>query len=660
MPSLHRLVRLLIVGLAPGLALAAPPPELPVETFFKKSNLTQLTFSPDGKKIACLIPYERRMNLAVIDLEKKAKLLLTNFKDNDVGSLLWANNDRIIFTKDSDGQEWPTVYAIDRDGRNGVLLAGGAGEMGTSREANQQFRGFLARLPNDPKHILVLGNLTAAQGPDVCRMNLQTGRMTLEVENPGWVRRWVLDRRQRVRLGVAQRGQKVTVMMRDLEKGTWTDLSSEDADEPKWSPLGYDGDDETLYVSSSTGRATTAVFRFDWNKRRPGELVHGDPVYDDGGIVWDEARRKVIAVVCNAAKPQWHFIDPEAEAFQKRIDASLPDTLNRVQYAAPDTSKRVIFASSDRDPGVYYLFDASTKKIEELAVLKPGIDPDLMAPMQPVSYKARDGLLLHGYLTLPLGREPKNLPLVIHPHGGPFGIRDSWGFNPEVQFYANRGYAVLQINYRGSGGYGKRFERAGWKKWGLEMQNDLSDGVQWAINQGIADPARVLIAGASYGGYATMAGLAFTPELYCAGVNYVGVGDIAELIPSGEAVPPERLHWYSTRIGDLSKPEDRKRIHDTSPVNFADRIRAPVLMAYGRNDPRVRINQGHGLETALKKAGKIYEMIIESEEGHGFRKEELSIAFYTRVDAFLKKYVQKANVIIGPTKVIEPSAPVTK
>lgn len=243
MPSLHRLVRLLIVGLAPGLALAAPPPELPVETFFKKSNLTQLTFSPDGKKIACLIPYERRMNLAVIDLEKKAKLLLTNFKDNDVGSLLWANNDRIIFTKDSDGQEWPTVYAIDRDGRNGVLLAGGAGEMGTSREANQQFRGFLARLPNDPKHILVLGNLTAAQGPDVCRMNLQTGRMTLEVENPGWVRRWVLDRRQRVRLGVAQRGQKVTVMMRDLEKGTWTDLSSEDADEPKWSPLGYDGDD---------------------------------------------------------------------------------------------------------------------------------------------------------------------------------------------------------------------------------------------------------------------------------------------------------------------------------------------------------------------------------------------------------------------------------
>jgi dipeptidyl aminopeptidase/acylaminoacyl peptidase len=265
-----------------------------------------------------------------------------------------------------------------------------------------------------------------------------------------------------------------------------------------------------------------------------------------------------------------------------------------------------------------------------------------MAAMRPVAFTARDGLKIHAYLTLPAGREAKKLPLVIHPHGGPFGIRDSWGFDPEVQFYANRGYAVLQVDYRGSGGYGRQFEMAGYKRWGLEMQ-------------GVADPARVVIAGASYGGYAAMAGLAFTPELYCAGVNYVGVVDIAELIPVGETATKNRTYWYTTRIGDLDRADDRKRIRETSPVHFAERIVAPVLMAYGKNDPRVRISQGYDMESALKKAGKTYEMVIEDKEGHGFRKEELSIAHYTRIDAFLKKYVPGPGtaVNIGEAKVID-------
>jgi dipeptidyl aminopeptidase/acylaminoacyl peptidase len=634
-------------------APAAPPPELPVEAFFKKANIAQLTFSPDGKRIACLVPFERRMNLAVIDLEKKTKNLLTNFKDNDVGSLLWASNDRVIFTKDVDGQEAPILYGVNHDGSDRSVLVGSFADGGVLAEANSRFRGLLARLPKDPKHFLALANLSGAQGPDVCRMNTSSGKLTVEVENPGWVRRWVLDRQRRVRIGVAQQGQTITILLRDLKTGAWTEIHSRQVDAPGWSPLGFDGDDRTLFVSSNIGRRTAGVFRYDTATRTLGELVHGDDTYDDGGVVWDESREKVIAVATNADRPRLHWLDAEAEAFQRRIDASLPGTFNRVLHASPDGSRRLILASSDRDPGVYYLFTQATKKIEELAVLRPGIDPDQMAPMQPVSFKARDGLTIHGYLTLPLGREPKRLPLVVHPHGGPFGIRDSWGFNSEVQFYANRGYAVLQVNYRGSGGYGDAFERAGWKKWGLEMQHDLTDAVQWAIARGVADPQRIVISGASYGGYAVLAGLTFTPELYCAGVNYVGVADIAELIPQGDSVPAERLHWYSTRIGDLANADDRRRIHDTSPVHFADRIRAPVLMAYGRNDPRVRINQGFGMEAALKKAGKTFEMYLEDKEGHGFRKEELSIAFHQRVDAFLKQYVLKGAVKIGPAEVLE-------
>lgn len=653
--KIPRFALCLVSLVLPLLARAALPPELPVETFFRKPNIAQITFSPDGKRIACLVPFERRMNLAVIDLEKKTKNLLTNFKDNDVGSLLWANDDRIIFTKDSDGRERATVYAVNRDGTDRLLLVGGAGESDSEQAANQGFGGFLGRLPKDPGNILVLGYLSGAQGPDVCLMNLKTGKMTVEIANPGWVRRWIVDRHRVVRAAVALQGLTTTVYLRDPVKGTLTAVHTHKEDDPGWSPLSFDGDDRTLFVASNIGRDTTAVFRFDTATRTMGALVHGDPVYDVDGVVWDEAKQKVVAVRFNADRDRFHWLDSESEALQQRIDRSLRDTSNHLLHAAPDGSRRLIYAASDRDPGVYYLFDSTTKKIEELAVLKPGIDPDQMAPMKHLTFPARDGLTLHAYLTLPLGRDPKKLPLVIHPHGGPFGLRDDWEFNPEVQFYANRGFAVLQVNYRGSGGYGDKFERAGWKRWGLEMQNDLSDAVKWAIAAGIADPARVVIAGGSYGGYAVMAGLAFTPELYCAGVNYVGVVDIEELLPAGAGATKSRTYWYATRIGDMDNAADRRRIHDTSPVHFADRIVAPVLLAYGKNDPRVRISQGHDMEAALKKAGKVYEMSIEEKEGHGFRKEELAIAHYKRIDAFLKKYVPVSGgaVHVGPAKVVD-------
>ena len=635
---------------------AEPPPELPVEIFFKKPNISQVTFSPDGKRIACLVPFERRMNLAVIDLEKKTKNLVTNFRDNDVGSLLWANDEQIIFTKTSDGQPGSTVYALNRDGTERVLLVGGAAEAGTEQQANSNFRGLLARLPNDPKNMLVLGNLSGAQGPDVCLMNLKTGKLILEISNPGWVRRWILDRNRVVRAAVAVQGPTTTVLLRDPVKGTLTPVHTHQEDAQGWMPLSFDGDDRTLFVASNVGRDTTAVYRFDTQTRTMGEMVHGDSVYDVDGVIWDEPRKKIVAVPTNADRPRFHWLDGESEALQQRIDKSLRDTSNRLLHASPDGSRRLISATSDRDPGVYYLFDSATKKIEELAVLKPGIDPDQMAPMKPVLIKARDGLPLHSYLTLPLGREPKKLPLVLHPHGGPYGIRDSWGFNPEVQFYANRGFAVLQVNFRGSGGYGDKFERAGWKKWGLEMQDDLTDAVNWAIAEGIADPARVVISGASYGGYATMAGLTFTPELYCAGINYLGRVNIGDKISDQETKASQ--HWFLTRLGDLDNTADRQRLHDTSPVFFADRINAPVLMAYGKNDTQVRIDQGYGMEAALKKAGKVFEMIVEEKEGHGFRKEELSIAFYTRVDAFLKKYVMssRGSVKVGEAKVIDSPA----
>lgn len=642
--------------------------ETPLGTFFQAPTITSLTFSPNGKYIACLIPRDRRMNLAVVDLEKGTKNVLTNFKDRQATLPTWASNDRILFRVDDEGRESFALYAINRDGSDPTVLASGYSKADTSQELNVRFRSVLGPIKGDPKNILVLANLTYRDWSDVAMMNLKTGDMTTVIPAPGNVDFYLRDHDGHVRIAVIMEAQVRRVLYREPKGKGWTALGEHHMDQPGWEPIAFDGDNRTLFIWSDVGRKTKAVYRYDVTERRQLDLVFADDTYEaidanaavamsrTPSTIFDPVKGRIVGLSYSADRTRFHWLDEEMRQLEQKLSASLPDTVHAPRQFAEDGSKIIFFSSSDRDPGVYYLYDRKRQKLNELAVVKPAIEPEKMSPMRPIKFAARDGLEIHGYLTLPRDRTPKNLPLILHPHGGPFGIRDEWGYRDEVQFYANRGYAVLQVNYRGSGGYGRAFESAGFKKWGLEMQDDLSDGVKWAIAQGIVDPGRVVISGASYGGYATMAGLTFTPELYCAGINYVGVTDIELLIP--KEAPPDFMYWRNTRLGRLADAADRKRIHDTSPVHFADRIQAPLLMGYGKNDPRVHIDHGFDMERALKKAGKTFELIIEEYEGHGFRMEEKRIAFFTVVDAFLKKYVPPpgGSVKIGPTRVLDMPA----
>ncbi len=335
-------------------------------------------------------------------------------------------------------------------------------------------------------------------------------------------------------------------------------------------------------------------------------------------------------------KMHYQFFDDQRRGLQERLEQLLPGVEVAVAGMSKDETKTLVVTYTDRSQGTYYFYDRATDKLTKLVDISPWIEEANMAPMKPVQYTSRDGLTIHGYLTLPIGVEPKNLPVVVNPHGGPW-YRDRWGFNPEVQFLANRGYAVLQMNFRGSTGYGKAFWEASFKQWGKTMQDDITDGVQWLIKEGIADPKRVAIYGGSYGGYATLAGLTFTPDLYACGVDYVGVSNLFTFM---NTFPP---YWELGRkmmyemVGDPEK--DKDLMTAASPFFHADKIKAPLLVAQGANDPRVNKAESDQIVDALKARGIDVPYIVKDNEGHGFMLEENRFDFYRAMEAFLGKHL---------------------
>lgn len=641
---MKRLILLLSTVATLTLHAAAPatsvPPELPVEALFSQDAISNVRFSPDGRYIAALQPWERRMNLIVVDLQKMQKTQVTSMKEQDVASFFWASNTRIIFAMDEDGEENFKLFAVNADGSEPEPLSKVRGF------------GFVARIHGDDQNVVIQGYLDRKRVPDLYHFNLKTGRTKLIARNPGSFNDWVVDRSGAARFGITADQGKTSISYRADAKSEWKQIATFADGEPYWSPLEFDGDNRTVYVATNIGRKTLAVQKLDAQTLQFGEIVHADDTYDVAAgsfnngeqLIYNEGLNKVVGLTYQGARPETVWFDKFFAETQKALDRVFPDRLVRIMEASADNSRLLVVSHGDRVRADYYIYDTKRRSIEQLASAIPGLKAQQLAQVHPFSFSARDGLKLHGYLTLPTGREMKNLPLVVHPHGGPYGPRDTWRYDPEVQFYANRGFAVLQVNFRGSGGYGDWFEHAGRKKWGLEMQDDITDAVKWVLAQGIADPKRVLISGASYGGYATMAGLVYTPELYCAGINYVGVTDIAMLVDNpglGQHDGRNGEWWRRTYLGDPYK--DAERIKATSPVNFGDRVRVPLLMGYGKNDPRVEIAHGANMVRALKAAGRVegrdFWYYVESHEGHGFRKEETRIAFYKHIDEFLKTQV---------------------
>lgn len=638
------------MGLMVAGAAAASVPQIPVGTLFGTNYIRSAILSPDGTKVAFLAPSQGTYGLALLDLATHKVTNPIHIEGEDINSIVWKGNDHIIFTGIISGNEGgPQVAITDLEGKRVFSI------LKAQKDKNlfSVFSGNLVSLrKSDPGQVYVFGYTTEsdftdesastenqAVTPMIMRVNIANGKRTLvcmagEGDRSSSLSDFHVDPAGNVRTAFRSIGNFSEFLYRDKTTDPWRTIRRFTADAEGWDVQGFEGDGPGVYIIDHESSDAGALRTFDPATGTLGPALFTPEEGEIDNLILSPDGKRLLGLNYTTDKRHVHWFDAKYANLWARLEHTFPNLEVVLLTISDDETKILLRTHSDRDLGAYYLLDLAKGSMGLVTTVGPKINPANMAPMTPISFVARDGLTIHGYLTLPVDAVPgKPGPLIIHPHGGPFGIRDDWGFDPEVQLLANRGYSVLQVNYRGSGGYGTKFLHAGYKQWGGKMQDDLSDSVKWAIEKGYAVPDRVAIFGASYGGYATLAGLVYTPELYKCGINYVGVSDLVELTRrkyAGE--DPGTLSFYRNTIGD-----DRQFLYDRSPVNFVERIRVPLLNAYGDNDVRVNFAQWTELKAQLDKYHKDYDYLYERDEGHGFRHVEDAVAFYDKVEAFLKK-----------------------
>ena len=603
-------------------------PLIPMQDFFRNPEKSSFKISPNGEHIAYMKPWKARMNVFVMDMNTKKEVRLTSSQERGIYWFAWLNNNRIGYIKDEGGNENMHFYAVNIDMSNEIDL--------TPFE-NVQAR-IIDDLEDDPNHIIMGLNKRNPQIHDPYRINVNDGKMDMIAENPGNISEWMTDHDGKLRIAITSDGVNTSLLYRDKESDGFKTILTTDF-KVSVAPLFFTFDNKNLYVASNRGRDKTAIFEFDLNKSKEGRLIFEHDEVDVSGLMYSRKRKVLTGVSYTVAKNEIVFFDTLRESLQQKLEEKLPGYEVGITSFSEDETKAVVVTYSDKSRGTYYYYDLDKNKLIELGQVSPWLNEEDMSEMKPVHYKSRDGLIINGYLSLPKGTNGKNLPVVVNPHGGPWH-RDSWGYNSEVQFLTNRGFAVFQMNFRGSTGYGRDFWEKSFKQWGKSMQDDISDGVNWLIDEGIADPDRIAIYGASYGGYATLAGLAFTPDLYACGVDYVGVSSLFTFM---ESMPPYWELYRSMMYEMVGHPEeDKELLASASPLLHIDKIKAPLFIAQGANDPRVVKAESDQIVEALKNAGIDVPYMVKDDEGHGFYNEENQFDFYREMEKFLTKYIGKS------------------
>ena len=606
-------------------AFAELPALLPMEDFFKNPQSAAFSISPDGNLLAFARPWERRMNIYIKDLETGNERRITSATERDISGFFWKGNDKIVYVQDTGGDENFHVFVTDLKGSKHTDLT----------PFEKVRAGITDDLEDDPVHMLIEMNKNNPEVFDVYRCDINTGELVLVAENPGNIAGWGTDHDGKLRIAIQTDGVNTSFLYRTTEDEEFRNLITTNFKET-FSPIMFAYDNKNIYVASNLSRDKVAIYTFDPEANKTLDLIFEHDEVDAGSILHSKKRKIITGVTYTTDKTYYKFFDKQREELQKTLEKFFP-AYEVVPIDMDDDERKVIVRTySDKTRGAYYIYDSNDNSISKLADLSPWLHEGQMAPMKAITYQARDGLTIHGYLTTPAGVEAKDLPLVVIPHGGP-SSRNFWGFSSVTQFLANRGIAVLEVNFRGSVGYGKSFWQAGFKQWGRKMQDDLTDGVLWTVEQGIADRKRLAIFGASYGGYAALAGATFTPDLYACAVSYVGPSNIFTLL---ETIPPYWKPFLEMEYEEIGDPvKDKELLEEISPVFHAEKIKIPLFVAQGANDPRVNKAESEQIVEAVRKTGKEVVYMLKENEGHGFQNEENRFDFYRTLEEFFRKYL---------------------
>jgi dipeptidyl aminopeptidase/acylaminoacyl peptidase len=588
---------------------------------------TSPQISPDGTRMAYLAPVDDVLNVWVGTIGGEDYAPVTKDTDRGIRFYLWAkDNKHILYIQDVGGNENWRLYATNLETQETRDLTPFEGVQTQVIDLDKHF----------PNELIIGMNKDNPRVHDVYHLDLTSGELTQVAKNPGNVAGWVTDTNFKVRAALAMTpdGGRA-LLLRDDEQSDWRTILTWIPDDAENSfPVSFTQDGQSMYLVDARNSNTGRLVKMDLATGETSVIAE-DAQYDVSNVLVDPDNYTIQAVAFNRDRVEWIVLD---ESIKLDFDTIREISRGNFAVTSRDNADRTWIISFSRDDGpvAFYAYDRQTRKVTFLFDNQPDLNKYTLATMEPISFTSRDGLTIHGYLTLPPKTEGKNLPLVLNVHGGP-QARDNWGYNPEAQWLANRGYASLQVNYRGSTGYGKEFLSAGDREWGGKMHDDLVDAVQWAIKQGIADPQKVAIYGGSYGGYAALVGATFTPDLFCCAVDIVGPSNLITLLRS---VPP---YWSALLVSlyrRVGNPDtDEEFLKSRSPLFKVDQIKIPMLIAQGANDPRVKQAESEQIVEAMKKRGIDYEYMLFPDEGHGFAKPENRLKFYAAAEKFLAKHL---------------------
>ncbi len=602
-------------------------PKIAVEDFFKNPEKFSWRISPDGEYASYLSPYNGHTNVFVQKIADSVGIPVTNDSVRNIYQYQWKGN-RIVYLQDIGGDENFQMFSVGSDGKNLKALT-------PFPKVRTEIFDAWRDIAGKENEMMIGLNKRDAKYFDPYSINIETGELKVLFENDKNYDSWFTDHTGAIRIASKTDGVNTTYYQRATEAAPFDSFLTTTYKD-QFAIQFFTFDNKNIYVSSNIGRDKTSIVEYDLSARKEVKEIYANPEYDVDGLSYSEKRKVLTHASFTSWKRENHFLDAETEAEYKKMQDKFKGYEIGIYGNNNAEDKFVVWTGNDKVAAKYYFYDKKTGDTKFLADAFPWLKEEHMASMKPVEYKSRDGLTIHGYLTLPKGYEAKNLPVVINPHGGPWA-RDDWGFNPEAQMFANRGYAVLQMNFRGSTGYGKEFWLKSQKQWGKTMQDDITDGVEWLKKEGIADPKRVAIYGGSYGGYATLAGVTFTPDLYACAVDYVGVANMFTFM---KTIPP---YWepykamFYEMVGDPVK--DSALLAAASPVLHAGNIKTPLFVAQGANDPRVNKAESDQMVEALKKRGVAVDYMVKNDEGHGFHNENNRLDFYKAMDKFFDKYL---------------------